>query len=593
MSRRFFAILCLASAFSGEIGFVYVEANVGTASGGHAAVRLGETAFHFQAALDGLLILAREDWKAFQYRYGTLENRPIHVASIAVGSREFRRLRDNLGAAFLSQCADFDTLAKTRDGIELLEALAGERSTVRVRGAGLLDPDRPSTPVAVQLRERIGARYGDDFLTRESARLEAALASLSLLDPKEPLSRRGERRAIPERLERFRELLLELEAVRALLDGYDLDQAALLPPIECRALDSGEMVTLTDFGAKLEETILDLLDSSRPDRGRPLLLAIARHLAVARSLEESRLRLLDPLAGEEMAKDADAGSEERKVLSASADAVARSLANAHRRCLGSSLIDEPTYNLLERLGGRLRELRSAADRGRPARELSACSIPDRWRDLPITGIPHDIEEIRGALRMDRERLKRLRLQIQGRYPYRLLDRNCVTEIVRGLSNALGGTEGMRRVLGGSVEPGEGLGFIPSVFFDQVCSRFARVRLERLAPYRERALARLREEGNPLLVYAREANTLTASVYEPRRRDGVFLFFTDDVFWPRPLFGVLNVGYALAHSVTGVITAPFDGGRRFTGALEGAFFSLPELAFWNIRKGSFDAASLPP
>jgi len=32
--------------------------------------------------------------------------------------------------------------------------------------------------------------------------------------------------------------------------------------------------------------------------------------------------------------------------------------------------------------------------------------------------------------------------------------------------------------------------------------------------------------------------------------------------------------------------PLDRGELLTSGLKGAFFSLPELAFFNIRKGSF-------
>ena len=54
-----------------------------------------------------------------------------------------------------------------------------------------------------------------------------------------------------------------------------------------------------------------------------------------------------------------------------------------------------------------------------------------------------------------------------------------------------------------------------------------------------------------------------------------------------LRGAVNLGYGLGQGLAGVFTAPFDGGRRFRSGFYGAFFSLPELVFANVRKGSFD------
>ena len=101
------------------------------------------------------------------------------------------------------------------------------------------------------------------------------------------------------------------------------------------------------------------------------------------------------------------------------------------------------------------------------------------------------------------------------------------------------------------------------------------------------------DGAGLAGYARESNRLTSTVYRWRDRDTSFLLFTDDVFWPRPLFGALNLGWALGDATLGVFTAPFDRGRRVVRGAWGALYSFPELVFQNVRKGSFDAGTLPP
>jgi hypothetical protein len=85
---------------------------------------------------------------------------------------------------------------------------------------------------------------------------------------------------------------------------------------------------------------------------------------------------------------------------------------------------------------------------------------------------------------------------------------------------------------------------------------------------------------------RESNTLSSTLYESRSKDTPFLFFTDDSLLLRPLLGALNVGYAALYGVAGIVRLPFDNGVSFNQAARGAFYSLPELAFGNIRKGSY-------
>ena len=126
-------------------------------------------------------------------------------------------------------------------------------------------------------------------------------------------------------------------------------------------------------------------------------------------------------------------------------------------------------------------------------------------------------------------------------------------------------------------------------FAELRARLPIARLLRIASYRERRLAELADRGR--LARLREATTLTSTLYRPRHRDTSFLLFSDDVFLRRPLYGLVNLSYGLATSVAGVLTAPLDGGRRLERGAYGVLFSLPELALFNVRKGSFDAATL--
>jgi hypothetical protein len=94
-----------------------------------------------------------------------------------------------------------------------------------------------------------------------------------------------------------------------------------------------------------------------------------------------------------------------------------------------------------------------------------------------------------------------------------------------------------------------------------------------------------EQENDVVVYLREFNTFTSTIYARNLDDSAFLAFTDDVVLARPLLGAANLVASLGRSVFGVLRLPFDRGEALKDGLLGAMYSFPELAFVNIRKGS--------
>jgi hypothetical protein len=128
-------------------------------------------------------------------------------------------------------------------------------------------------------------------------------------------------------------------------------------------------------------------------------------------------------------------------------------------------------------------------------------------------------------------------------------------------------------------------------FDDVRGRLRVSRVEHVASFRERELARIAREEPGVWPRARESTTLLSTAYEPLLRDSAFLLFTDDVFWRRPLYGAANLFWASGYTLYGVGATVFDRGARLRAGLLGAFWSLPELAFQNVRKGSYEWVSV--
>jgi hypothetical protein len=330
--------------------------------------------------------------------------------------------------------------------------------------------------------------------------------------------------------------------------------------------------------------VVELLRSERPDRSRALLLAIARHHALAESAARGQLVLLDAYAGE-----ATFLPEAERPRPESLARLAAELAPVVQKGRGTVLtreaFDEAQYNLLEVAAAVVREYERGAAGG-PVRKLPRRALPAAPGALPFAPARADAAQLGAAAASAAAARAGEEARVRAAYQYGVLDRNCVTELAR-LVNETFAEDDVARALGASLTPGAGLTFIPFAFFDAVTEHLRVAHVETIPSYRTRELARLEREEPAALLRLREAVTLSSSIYTPRLRDSSFLFFTDDVALRRPLLGVANLFYAGGRSVYGLAAAPFDGAKRLRAAGTGAWYSLPELAFFNIRKGTFD------
>jgi hypothetical protein len=565
-------LACLGLAARAEaptgLAWVYVESNTGTSSGGHVALRVRDGVYHVQQAR-GLFRIERETWPTFEHLYAGLGNRTLAVAHLDVAEADVERAHDRLARGYVAQQSEL----RRRERLALDRAWAHAwrdgRTPPPLAGAGLFAPGRPPDPDALALRAAVEARFGAGFLPAEAARLAAEARALP---------------ADPARGLELREALLLRETLRALGEAWPLAEEALLPAegVLAEPLGEDERAGARRHAAAQRDAVLALLASRRPDRGQALALAAARHQALARSAERGVLVLLDPYAGlgEAIAPDEAASAETWKRR---ADDLAPTLRHGRKVVLGSAAYDEAQYHLLELGAGVWAEAARGAAGG-PVRKLPRTALPAPARlvvhrpDAPAAALAEAARAADAAFAAHERRLAHL-------YPYGVIRRNCVTEIVRLLNDAYDGDAA--RALGAELEPGAGLDFLPFAFFGSVTSRLRVAAVEIVASHRERELARVLAEDPGLARRLGESVTFASTIYAPRWRDGSFLFFTDDVFWRRPLLGLANLGFAAGGGVVGLATAPFDGARRARAAGSGLWYSLPELLFFNVRKGTFE------
>ncbi len=549
-----------------SVDFLYVNANTGGGAGGHTALRLGNTIYHYQFFSDSTFLLVRDHWTSFYFLYNELHNRTIYVASVPISKASFMAIKRHFTELLIDQQQRFSSLQGLRAQVEISRAIVNGKGSVSIAGLGFFSKTTDN-----QLNSTTRLRY----------KIEKKLGPKGLQETLETDTKQT-----------LLETLSWQESLRVLQNNFSLDPTAVIAPIPGEpVLVSSELLILKRFHHKQLQSILALLQSSRPDKGEALLLQTARYLVVEKSLQAKQFYTLDPFP------------DDVKTVKLSAEEKAQSRSQVQTRLLQQSrqrmtlffrekTHQEVAYSLLETSRARVSELRLAGSRQHEVRLLPKVQLPSRSRRItlkPTTGrmvSQTSLEEMEEGLGI-------LEKEVANRYNYNLVFKNCATELVRSLNTTFTSREDGTRRLGGWLEADSNLVFVPFLLYDRSVTAFPVQDEQILTSRRLRHLERLYARENDLLVWLRESNTLSSTLYKPRSKDTYFLFFTDDSLLLRPLQGVLNLGYASLHGVAGVFTLPFDGGERIQQAGRGIFYSLPEIVFCNIRKGSYATGESRP
>jgi hypothetical protein len=555
------------------VDYLYVDANEGGSSGGHVALRVGEDVFHFEYRRPGILALRREPFDEFVEEYARRENRTIEVSRIPVTEENYRQLHDRFRRRHLIQRQHLDALERLRSGRRTLEELrAGE---VAIEGAGFFSADVASEQPLLALRQRVLDTYGARFLAERRAELMERLAWLDPSPVRNPLPVAAGQMPTPtyEFPQRYRDTLTALVALEMLASARALlATTTITSSDEALTVRDDEAVLLPQLSEALAASLVRLVDSRRPDWGFPLLLGMARLVALERTRVSGHWVLVDssPLVHQEIESTRTALKPE---VIARIRGTARSDLDAARgkliaRLHADGVFAEREFADLEDAGGRV-----IAGRHRPPHDQAGQVRPAPHAALLAPSPPILAESLVAAV----EREDAFARDVAELYRYHLITSNCVTELLREMDAVLLGDRGE------SVAPRD---FIPAASAIAVGERYPVSETFMILSRRREGLARLYEEDNPLKVFFRESNALTSTLYHRNPRDSAFLFFTDDVVVTRPLFGAVNLIAGFVTSAAGVATLPFDGGERLRAGVRGAIFSLPELFFQNIRKGSF-------
>ncbi len=584
------------------VQFIYIDANVGGSSGGHSALRIDNTVYHFQYYSDGIFRLVRESWPHFRYIYNDLENRTLYVAHMDIENSDLETLQAYLDRHYLIREAHMARFAALSADIRLLDDLSSGRKEIPIGGAGLFSFEDPPDAAGIALRSMVNGAYGEGYLESKKEALNKRLSEIPVAATNVasiPISGDIYPSPIVTLSTKYSENRLKWMGLNVLGQAFPLgntvinDMDLLLRPGDPRGLTPNERSKLKDYAENLGKSVIELPSSQRPDWGFSILLANARYQAIMRSLEYNRLCLLDPFP--ESAGTVPAGTQrgDPTVTAKLADRAWEKYWDIRRSVFEKERLDERSFSRLEESAGRFKELEKGNQKGRAIRIAYGRLIPCRSAMVPLYTLKLSKRDLNRSLIEARLNRRIYNDRLKQCYPYHLINRNCATELIRHINIPFENQKRVTEALGGTILADKYLSFIPSRLFGLVKNRLRITKTEVLPGYRKRMLYRSAQNNrNQARIYFRECNTITSTLYRGGNGDTPFLFFTDDVIWIRPLYGALNGVYGLLTAALGLFTLPLDGGERSLSGLKGTLYSLPEIFFFNIRKGSFDYVDGP-
>lgn len=614
-----------------RIEFWTIEPNEGQSAGGHSALRIGDLVHHLEHRDDGLIVDRRDPVRDFERSYRLEGNRGIEALRLSLPPAVEDALVRILEARHHERRLGLDALAGLEAELAWIDrALETGRASVTVPGLGILD-DEPAGCEAGRsaglgvLRERIEEGLGSGRLEARIAEARRALhLALDRLasrppdsSPPPPSSEARARSGMGPRLatsaepggavRRLAEAAQTLEALEAIRDcrgpdpsrllpvGFEADAVGRRPDLE--APPSRHPAWLAAREALLR-SVVRLVESERRDPGLALLLAWSRLVALDSTLERGSLLVVDPYAEAPEPIDLRARGATATELEAR-ERAAEARLRAREEELGEA--GRPLEQRLERLEAARHDLaharRGEAHRAPEPAVDATRSLSERHAAARVELIwPRrvSLDGLASRRRALLPRAKRARRELERELGYALFTRNCVTELLEVLDEALAvdpGTAGFRAAR--RRDPEAPTGFIP-VVAGRLVARHAPVEERVRRPgLRELAIERAARLGRADWVALRESNTLTARTYRPHSADSLFLFFSQGPVWARPLIGVGNLLTGLGGATAGLLTAPLDGGERFLRGIRGVAMSVPELFFFSVRKGTYVVAPDPP
>ena len=443
-----------------------------------------------------------------------------------------------------------------------------------------------------EINAQIKSRLGSTFLKQRNIHLKQKLVKIKPQPwPENTLHlRKNIFISVPYSFaQQYIDTVSQLLFLQILENNSPLNKSSYFSPEhQLFSLSSVEVEKIRQLQANLIDNLFSLLNSKRPDSGNAALILYARIISLSYSINSGHWVFLDTYADNSPSITYAEVEIYKAAFKAQQKDALSSITEIKHQLFSQQVITEKDYSHFERLSNYYYERERGLNKRQEIRTSGEQRLPSKSASLPIYLLPKlNAQEVETAKARLINYQANLTQQMQALYPYDLFTHNCVTEIFAAIQNAQVDAEPLVNLLNGiNKDP---TAFIPYLSFANIAEQHSQ---QILASFREQQLEKMYAEENNLRVYLREFNTLSAQDYKFNELDAPFLLFTNEQVWSRPLFGTLNLITATSIGIYGSFTWPFDSGENLKKGAMGILMSLPELAFFNIRKGTYKHLAFP-
>jgi hypothetical protein len=586
-----------AIAAAPVLEFLYIDANEGNASGGHAALRFDDQVYHFQYVEPGLLRLFQVDYHAFAFEYTVRENRSLYRQPMAITPQQYQSLKQYFLRRLMIQDSQFHEYRVLQDELQLLDDLLALKQSAAVPSMPLnalgyfaattrqvQEPFMPSTaaPAMLALKQMVERRYGADFWDRQRQEWLQQWQALRPGAIPQADSRIDERRLQGGGVyfaERYRQLLYKRAALEILAAAAPLQTTQLLSRDDAEELrlDAVARTALQAYSRQLAAQLTQIWDTRPLDWGQALLVGMARLQALDRSVQHGRLSVLNT-------EISDAVQTVRLPSRTTQTAVKTARLNLTQLLADSADgFSESRYAEWEAAANQLLSWYRYRDAEEPVKLWQHSGLPQRPARVFLPDVGADVEALLVYRQQLLQRQAQVRQGLAALYQYQLLQWNCVTELFRQI--ALAQAESGMTIMSGF--DGDRIGDrVPFLAFQHMAEFQQPLTSLQQPSYRDAYITARSRQDTGWAVALQESNVLSSELYRWHDGDAAFVFFTQDAVWPRPLQGGVNLVAAAAQTLFGALRWPWDDGWYLHKGLVGMAVSLPELVFFNIRKASF-------
>lgn len=593
MKQFFIFLFSIFSLYATEelhsLDYLYVNANTGQSSGGHSAIRLGQLVYHFQYFPDKIFHIIREPWEEFRYVYGIQENRTILIRKIKLSKKDYDFFIERMNEIYLYQRKELDNLERLQNDFRILESMVSGDETLFMKAAGYFSENTSSYKNYRSLKRKIVDRLGSNFILKHLTFVRSQLNNYKIPLPL-PIQIDSNSNGFPKAVESFSieyiDLLSNLKALEIIQEEQGLKSNGYFAFASNREILINESIFkhFIILSENLEEEILKLLESKSANTGYPLLVLLARYQVLQKSIKERKVYFLDSFGRNHFLVIGDA-IQNKSFLTGIYRQISKKMNSLFLKMAKQDILLERDYTIFEDMANREREVLNGLGESIPIRINYELMLPTKEESVYLYRLESSKESLNKMTELYKSNRDKYELSLQRKYSFNLFKKNCTTEIFHSINSFFEGVDKeSREKLGGVVRGDESFVFIPVYAYYAVGKNYRVVNETKIPSLRTIILER--NISADFLFSMRESSTFTSKFYKFNKEDSFFIFFTDDVFWQRPIYGFVNLIAGLGELGLGIIILPLDRGEKFVKGLQGIFFSGPELLFFNIRKGTF-------